>query len=274
MANGIPTGEQNTANLELIANKDASNGYTGLTLFKINFKNVANTFTSFFINSNTASRTYTYQDKDGTVALSSDTHDATSKTTPIDADELSLIDSAASNVLNKLTWANLKATLKVYFDTLYSPVVKITHVADVKASGTNGGTNSVGTQTRTLNTSLINTVSGVSLASNRIVGLPAGTYKGWYIAPAAYVSGHQAWLYNVTTAATISGTISTNQYAEPTPYYTTNACTHYFSFTIANTTTIELKHFTAISVASYGLGVSASSGQGEIYSQLFLEKIA
>lgn len=44
---------------------------------------------------------------------------ATGKTTPVDADELGLIDSAASNVLKKLTWANLKATAKTYFDTLY-----------------------------------------------------------------------------------------------------------------------------------------------------------
>jgi hypothetical protein len=46
-------------------------------------------------------------------------HGATGKSTPVDADELGLIDSAASNVLKKLTWANLKATLKTYFDTLY-----------------------------------------------------------------------------------------------------------------------------------------------------------
>lgn len=47
------------------------------------------------------------------------THAATGKTTPVDADELPIVDSAASNVLKKLTWANLKATLKSYFDTLY-----------------------------------------------------------------------------------------------------------------------------------------------------------
>lgn len=50
------------------------------------------------------------------------THAASSKTTPVDADELPLVDSAASNVLAKLTWANLKATLKTYFDTLYQPL--------------------------------------------------------------------------------------------------------------------------------------------------------
>jgi len=47
---------------------------------------------------------------------------ATSKTTPVDADYIGLMDSAASNVLKKLSWANLKATLKTYFDTLYAPL--------------------------------------------------------------------------------------------------------------------------------------------------------
>jgi hypothetical protein len=50
------------------ANKDDTGGYVGLTLFKINFKNVANTFISFFTNSNTAARTYTFQDRDGVIA--------------------------------------------------------------------------------------------------------------------------------------------------------------------------------------------------------------
>lgn len=57
---------------ETPANKDATGGYTGLTLYKINFKNATNTFISFFTNSNTAARTYTFPDKDGTVAMTSD----------------------------------------------------------------------------------------------------------------------------------------------------------------------------------------------------------
>ncbi len=44
---------------------------------------------------------------------------ATSKTTPVDADYIGLMDSAASNILKKLSWANLKATLVTYFNTLY-----------------------------------------------------------------------------------------------------------------------------------------------------------
>jgi hypothetical protein len=45
---------------------------------------------------------------------------ATAKTTPDDADSIGLSDSAASNVIKKLTWASLKAALKTYFDTIYA----------------------------------------------------------------------------------------------------------------------------------------------------------
>lgn len=44
----------------------------------------------------------------------------TDKTTPVDADLIPLSDSVASFGLKKLSWANLKATLKTYFDTLYT----------------------------------------------------------------------------------------------------------------------------------------------------------
>lgn len=44
----------------------------------------------------------------------------TAKTTPVDADEMPIADSAASFVTKKVTWANVKATLKTYFDSLYS----------------------------------------------------------------------------------------------------------------------------------------------------------
>lgn len=45
---------------------------------------------------------------------------ATAKTTPVDGDCVGLQDSAASNARKKLTWGNIKATLKTYFDTLYA----------------------------------------------------------------------------------------------------------------------------------------------------------
>lgn len=44
---------------------------------------------------------------------------ASAKSTPVDADMIGLMDSAAGNILKKLSWLNIKATLKTYFDTLY-----------------------------------------------------------------------------------------------------------------------------------------------------------
>ena len=64
---------------------------------------------------------------------------ATAKTTPVDADVMPLADSAASNVLKKVTWANIKATLKAYFDTLYSTFVNpMTTAGDIIIGGTSG----------------------------------------------------------------------------------------------------------------------------------------
>jgi hypothetical protein len=48
--------------------KDGTGGVAGLTLFKINFKNAANSIISFFTNANTVARTYLFQDRDGTIA--------------------------------------------------------------------------------------------------------------------------------------------------------------------------------------------------------------
>jgi hypothetical protein len=62
------------------ANKDASGGYAGLTLFKLNLRNAANTFTNFLTNTTTAARTWIMPDYDGTVATLAGTETLTNKT--------------------------------------------------------------------------------------------------------------------------------------------------------------------------------------------------
>lgn len=44
---------------------------------------------------------------------------AATKTPPVDADSVVIVDVAGGNILKRVTWANIKATLKTYFDTLY-----------------------------------------------------------------------------------------------------------------------------------------------------------
>ena len=78
----------------------------------------------------------------------------TAKTTPIDADLVILGDSTdASEVAKKVTWANIKATLKTYLDTLYAPVLGAddNYVTDAEkvvignTSGTNSGNETAST---------------------------------------------------------------------------------------------------------------------------------
>jgi len=83
------------------------------------------------------------------VLTSTEIEAATGKTTPVDADDIGITDSAAANVLKKLTWANLKATLKTYFDTLYptkadldtakATQVRVTYATDDLVDGSEAG---------------------------------------------------------------------------------------------------------------------------------------
>ena len=54
------------------------------------------------------------------------------KTTPIDADNLTLWDSVASQ-FKKLSWANLKSNLKTYFDTVYLALLNSVGLTALKA---------------------------------------------------------------------------------------------------------------------------------------------
>lgn len=57
------------------------------------------------------------------------------KATPVDADSFGIIDSAAANVLKELTWTNVKATLKTYFDSLYNLYSHPNHTGEVTSTG-------------------------------------------------------------------------------------------------------------------------------------------
>lgn len=70
--------------------------------------------------------------------VAGDTHAATSKTTPVDADELPLVDSEASNVLKKLTWANLKAALAAWLVSAGWIRERLTANLTIYADNTNG----------------------------------------------------------------------------------------------------------------------------------------
>lgn len=77
------------------------------------------------------------------------------KTTPVDADEMGLLDSAAAWAKKVLSWGNLKAALKTYFDGLYAAIGHDHSGTYAPASHASqhqhGGADEVGTATPTAN---------------------------------------------------------------------------------------------------------------------------
>lgn len=60
------------------------------------------------------------------------------KATPIDADTIPMIDSADSNKLKELTWANLKATIKTWYDSVTATLTNKTLTSPVLNTGVSG----------------------------------------------------------------------------------------------------------------------------------------
>ncbi len=81
-----------------------------------------------------ASGSFGYYDKD---FWASDVANATSKNPPVDADNFSISDGVTS-LMKRVTWLNIKATLKTYFDTLYTYYTNTTLAADL--NGASSGT--------------------------------------------------------------------------------------------------------------------------------------
>lgn len=90
---------------------------------------------------------------------------AAEKTTPVDADKLGLVDSADGNALKKLTWANLKAAIKSYYDaatsTLTNKTIDTAGPNTIKVGGVDVSTAwTAFTPTITAGTGAFTTVSG------------------------------------------------------------------------------------------------------------------
>jgi len=155
-------------------------------------------------------------------------------------------------------------TLAVAIPTLY--------IEDQKANNTPGGTSvtDVWTQ-RNLNTVLLNSISGASLASNRIT-LPAGTYFVEASAPAFESQRHKLKLYNYSDSTDIL--IGSSQHTYTTTNYIVTRSFVKGVFTLAAQKVVELRHRVAVGSAAQGFGVESNFGVIEVYSQIEIRKIA
>lgn len=141
-------------------------------------------------------------------------------------------------------------------------------VQDQKASGTAGGGSSAGTNTRVLNTTSVNTITGASLASNQIT-LPAGTFDIDAFAPCYLGDYHKLSLYNVTDTATsiIGNQLLATSVVENTAQLTGR-------ITIAGAKVFELRHYIQTAKATNGLGNAATMGLVEVYASVRVSQVA
>jgi hypothetical protein len=138
-----------------------------------------------------------------------------------------------------------------------------------QSSGTTGGTFTSGSYTkRTLNTTVVNNITGCSIASS-VITLPAGTFAVTAFAPAAEVSRNKLRLQNTTASTTLQ--IGNNQQSNTTDGY--NMATVNTVFTLASASTIELQHRCTSTIAGYGLGLACSYGDVEVYASIIITRI-
>ena len=143
---------------------------------------------------------------------------------------------------------------------------------ETQAATTAGGTFTSGAwQKRILNTTLINTISGCSIASS-VITLGAGTYnvQGW--GPAFRVDVHKLRIQNTTAATTI--VTGMNAYS---PSGAENSETHSFAntvFTLTGSTNIELQHRCQTTKTTNGFGTDGATLGDEVYAQIQFIKVA
>lgn len=140
-----------------------------------------------------------------------------------------------------------------------------------QASGTAGGTATAGSYIkRTLNTTVVNNISGASIASS-VITLPAGTYKVEASAPAHRVNGHKLRLQDTTNATTLA--VGNNAYEGSVDDSQTSAILSTL-ITLAGATDIELQHRVGTTKTTNGFGILCSFGDNEVYAQITIRKVA
>lgn len=151
-------------------------------------------------------------------------------------------------------------------------IQNLLHVRDEKSANTAGGTPSSGSNTRVLNVSVTNEISGASLSSNQIT-LAAGTYSIDASSPAYRADEHRIYLWNVSDSSVTL--VGLNNYCwSNSADVGMNQSFVRGRFTISSTKTFELRHeFTSTSGGSNGLGLATNNGQIEVYASVMIREI-
>lgn len=142
--------------------------------------------------------------------ISGATAGAATKATPIDTDLIPLIDSAAGYTLKNLTWANLKATLKTYFDSVVTTLTNKTIALGSNAiSGTLAQFNAAVTDADFASLAGVETLTNKTLTTPAISG---GTIDNATIGATTAGTGR----FTTVTTTTAGSTVVVESFIAPT----------------------------------------------------------
>jgi hypothetical protein len=196
------------------------------------------------------------------------TYNATSLITPTGAD---IVATAGDTMI--VTGDGGNARIVSYIRVNGQPLIAMPYlyVREQQASSTNGGTSVATdiTQSRVLNTVVINTITGASLASN-IVTLPSGSYQCRIRVPSAdAVNQTKAFLYNTSDSTyTLIGSNGSSAVSCAYDSYIVGR------FTISAQKNFRVRHWTTSAQTTTGLGTNAGTGQIEIFTECEFWKVA
>jgi hypothetical protein len=117
---------------------------SGTIIYRLFLSGVWGTYTQSAFNDATSSiQTQINAKQDALTAANMHTYvdSLTALTTPVDSDRMIIVDNSAS-LAKKITWANIKATLKTYFDAIYQTIlVSGTNIKTINSTSVLGSGN-------------------------------------------------------------------------------------------------------------------------------------
>jgi len=142
---------------------------------------------------------------------------------------------------------------------------------ETQASATNGGSSVATTFTkRVLNTTVVNNITGCSIASS-VITLPAGSYVVTASAPCYESNLFKIRLQNTTDSTTAA--LGTSEYEGSSAVQTRGILSGYF--TITGNKNFELQHYVQTARANLGFGNPTSiASVSEVYSTIQIDKVA
>lgn len=142
------------------------------------------------------------------------------------------------------------------------------------AANVAGGATSAGVNIRPLNLVIANDIAGASLdIANSQITLPAGTYDVQGYSAVFATGGNQAFLTPLADATTFLA-IGTSGEAYTSTGADAGRSIVYGRFTLAETTTLVLRHWTLNARTINGFGVASNSGVPNVHAALTFQRVS